>query len=133
MVPYQTASMRSRDAGTDGIGDGLHGRAEERSLALHREVARRLVEDPAVVARARERVRGWLADDSAARGWATVWLEELDRPVSEIASLLCDPGPRARALRQCSPFAGVLGPRERWTVLRRARAEGSLAPPEERR
>jgi hypothetical protein len=37
-----------------------HRLAEERSLALHREVARRLKVDPALLETARERVQGWL-------------------------------------------------------------------------
>jgi hypothetical protein len=30
---------------------------------------------------------------------------------------LVDPGERARALRQCSPFAGALDAGERWRIL----------------
>lgn len=125
--------MKGREVGQEGAGGGLHGRAEERSLALHRVVARRLVEDPRIVERARERVRGWLAERTVGDGWARAWLGVLERPAPEIASLLCDPGLHACALRQSSPFAGVLDPRERWAVLRETRTAAGPAAGEEGR
>ena len=39
-----------------------HELAEERSLELHREIRRLIERDPALLERARERVRGWQAD-----------------------------------------------------------------------
>ena len=47
-----------------------HRLAEERSLALHREVARRLKVDPALLETARERVQGWLESGFVSRTWA---------------------------------------------------------------
>jgi hypothetical protein len=97
---------------------GRHRLAEERSLALHRLVAARLLEDPELLEAARERVRGWLRDRSVGEGWAREWLEVLDRPLEEVVILLTDPSERFRQLRQTSPFAGVLDPRTRWQTWR---------------
>jgi hypothetical protein len=36
---------------------------------------------------------------------------------------LVDPGESARALRQCSPFAGVVDSRTRWSIWRAVREE----------
>src|SRR5262249_3815440 len=50
----------------------LHQLAVERSLAFHRVIARRLVQDPAILERARQRVQAWLAatpDRPFAREW----------------------------------------------------------------
>ena len=47
-----------------------HRLAEERSLALHREVAETVTRNPASLERARVRVAGWLNDGSVARPYA---------------------------------------------------------------
>jgi hypothetical protein len=107
--------------------DGRHAAAEDVSLELHRAVAERLLEDPALVERARERVAGWLRDGSVARPYAEAWRDILVGPVEAIARFLTDPGENARQMRQTSPFAGVLDPRTRWSIWRRAR-EGAHRP-----
>ena len=103
--------------------DGRHAVAEDVSLALHRAVAQRLLEDPALVERARERVAGWLRNGPVARPYAEAWQAILAGPVEVVAGFLADPGERARQMRQTSPFAGVLDPRTRWSIWRRARGE----------
>jgi hypothetical protein len=104
-----------------------HRVAEERSLALHRGVARKLQERPDLLEAARERVRGWLQSGSVSRFWAEAWLETLSAPLDEVIARITDPSEHARALRQSSPFAGVLEPRERWEILRRLRKD-SVSP-----
>jgi hypothetical protein len=98
-----------------------HASAERRSLELHRLVAERLRRDPALLERARGRVRGWIGHGTVSRHWAEAWDALLARPLPDILAVLVDPGQRARDLRQNSPFAGVLSPRERWDALRRLR------------
>ncbi len=94
-----------------------HRVAEQRSLALHAEVARRLLEHPELVLRARARLDAWQGS-GAPLWWMVEWREILSRPIPEIAAVLTDPGQHACDLRQCSPFAGALEPRERWRILR---------------
>ena len=101
--------------------DGRHAVAEHTSLALHAAVAERLRADPSLIGRARRRVEDWLHDGTVARVYAEAWRDILARPVEEVARFLEDPGERARQLRQTSPFAGVLDPRARWAIWRRAR------------
>jgi hypothetical protein len=107
------------------VTDGRHAEAEEVSLELHRAVAERLLEDPALVERARERVAAWLRDGSVARPYAEAWRAVLAGPVEAVARFLADPGEKARQMRQASPFAGVLDPKTRWSIWRRAR-EGAV-------
>jgi hypothetical protein len=107
------------------VTDGLHAAAEQRSLELHRAVAERLRADPALVERARDRVARWLRDGTVARPYAEAWQTVLGRPLEELTGFLVDPGEEASRMRQTSPFAGVLAPRERWDILRRMR--GSAA------
>ena len=99
----------------------IHQLAEERSLALHREVAHRLRDRPELLDAARERVREWLENGRVSRYWAEAWNEALDGTLDEVIARITDLSQHARDLRQSSPFAGVLDPRVRWEILRRVR------------
>ena len=94
-----------------------HRRAEERSLAYHRVIAERLRLDPSMLSVARARVRGWLEAEHQPT-YACAWSEILQQDVEAIAAFLVDDSERACELRQSSPFAGVLSPRERWALWR---------------
>ncbi len=98
-----------------------HRRIEERSLWLHRAVAGKLLRDATVLAKARTRVERWRVDGSVHLHYANAWHRLLSQSPEEVAERLTDPGETMCALRQCSPFAGALAPRERWQILRRAR------------
>jgi hypothetical protein len=101
-----------------------HRRIEERSLRLHHAVAEKMRRDPAVLSKARERVERWRLDGSVHRRYADAWLRLLSLEPEEISRRLVDPGKTMVALRQCSPFAGALAPRERWRILRREQEAG---------
>lgn len=104
-----------------------HRRAEVRSLAYHRAIAARLQGDARVIDDARRRVAAWLAQPqppAEARAWAAL----LQRGVDEIARAILADSESARALRQSTPFAGVLSPAERWAIWRATRA-GAGPPP----
>ncbi len=90
----------------------------ERSLALHQEVARRLLARPELLERAKRRVDGWATDGSVHPHWVAVWQELLARPVTEVAAAIVEESERGVDLRQTSPFAGVLDPATRWRILR---------------
>jgi hypothetical protein len=87
---------------------------------LHAEVAKRL--DDATVARAAERVDGWLRDGgpvplAAARAWRAL----LDGSRSTLAAALVRDDETMRELRQNTPFAAVVPPAERWRIIREVR------------
>lgn len=94
---------------------------EQRSLQLHRAVADKLLSDPEVLVNARRRVEGWIVDGSVHPRYADSWRRLLARSPEKISESLVDPGETMCALRQCSPFAGALDPRERWQILRQVR------------
>ena len=98
-----------------------HELAEARSLALHRAIAARLREDPAVLERARDRVRGWLETGAVAGYWASEWNRILSGSVDEICAWLVDESEHARAMRQVTPFAGAIDARTRWRIWREVR------------
>lgn len=95
-----------------------HERADDRSLRLHREVARRLQVDPGLLSKARERVEIWARDSAAHPEYIAAWRSVLAQGLPTVLEVLEDPGERGQALRQVSPFAFVLRPRERWQLLR---------------
>jgi hypothetical protein len=94
----------------------LHRLGELRSLAYHRVIAERL--DGETIDRARKNAKKRAADGSE---YAERWLELLDGPIEELRAALVDEGETMVAMRSSSPFAGALGPRERWRIHREVR------------
>jgi transcriptional regulator with XRE-family HTH domain len=104
-------------------------REDRRSLALHEAIAQRLLNDPdAVIQRARDTLGLMIERHPGAAPLLTEWDAILRRPESEVADLLLDPRPRARALRQVTPFAGILSPAERTEVYTRFAASEVESP-----
>jgi len=104
-------------------------REDRRSLALHQVIAQRLLDDSdTVIQRARSTLGLMLERHPGAAPLLTQWKAILRCPVSEIAEVLLDPRPRARELRQVTPFAGILSPAERAEVYRRFAASERANP-----
>jgi hypothetical protein len=101
-----------------------HAIAERRSLALHRAIAARLREDPALVARARRNLAEWSSAGALAPYYRDAWTGLLDGPFERLLAVLCEDTERARELRQATPFAGIVPPRERWAIWREAGGGG---------
>ncbi len=92
-------------------------REDRRSLALHRAIARRLIDEPQrVLAQARHNLDRMAARQAGASQLLEEWRAILDRPLLALLPLLTDPDPWARELRQVTPFAGVLSAAERAAV-----------------
>ncbi len=96
-----------------------HQAIDRRSLALAQAVARRLGDDPALIAKARATIRRWLADASPrVRPVLLEWENLLQGPVAVVQEVLTAENENAVRLRQSNPFAGVLTPRERTAILK---------------
>jgi hypothetical protein len=95
-------------------------------LALHREVARRLREDPQILELARARIRARSRDDSVSQYWVDAWAKVLSGSLDEVTAALTDTSEEGRALRQSTPFAGALDARTRWAILRQVRDSTEL-------
>ena len=99
-------------------------REDRRSLALHRAIAVKLVEDPdQVLGKVRTNLRVMQDKHEHARPLLGEWRAILERSVDEIVEVMLDPGIHARNLRQVTPFAGVLLPAERARVYAEFRSE----------
>ncbi|MEX2612795.1 MAG: hypothetical protein WD380_04390, partial [Gaiellaceae bacterium] len=83
-----------------------HRKAELQALAYHRVVADRL--DEHLIDMARQRLRHWREEDRIHPRWADEWEGILSMPRPGIAKAISADDRHARALRQTSPFAGVL-------------------------
>jgi hypothetical protein len=91
---------------------------DQRSLALHEAVAKKLAEHPELLEVARQNLRRWLAQNRqpALLEWQRLF-ETLE--FDNLLAFLRSPDERARRLRQSSPFAGVLTTQERQAILDR--------------
>jgi predicted NACHT family NTPase len=89
---------------------------DRRSLALHEAVAAKLETQPQLLEVARANLQRWLTTNPAAA--LREWWQLLDAtPLPELVALLRSPGDQATRLRQSSPFAGLLTPAERQSIL----------------
>jgi hypothetical protein len=93
-----------------------HARLDERSLALHRRVAKKILADPALLGKARANVRRWQAAGATPSPALSEWESILDEPVEEVVALLTERSERAARLRQSNPFAGILTEAERRAI-----------------
>ena len=96
-----------------------HERIDRRSLALHQAVAAKLRAQPSLIDIARENLNRWAATAGRSAPYLDEWRRILDGPLDDVLRLIEQEGERMNALRQCSPFAGVLEPKERWAVYAR--------------
>ena len=94
---------------------GGHRRAERRSLAYHRALAKRLRRP--MVDEARQTLWKWRDQGKIDPRYAELWEALLRRPIHEIRRAIAEETPRARDLRQNSPFAGMLSEPERRRIL----------------
>ena len=92
-------------------------RDQERSLWLAYAIAGKLVADPLGVLDKGRANLSVLKGHRAARRWLAEWEKLLDGPLDGVLEALTSRAPRARELRQNSPFAGVLDEEERQQVL----------------
>ena len=93
-----------------------HARIDARSLAMHRVIATRLIAEPGLLAVAHDNLQRWAATAGRAQPYLDAWGELLAKPIPELVARIQEDSERMRAMRQTSPFAGVLSARERWEI-----------------
>jgi len=93
-----------------------HSRVDERSLAMHRLIAEKMLADPALLEKARGNVRRWQNTEGSPRLTLSEWENILDASVAQVAQFLVEHSERATRLRQSSPFTGILSETERRTI-----------------
>jgi len=95
---------------------GGHQRIDRRSLALHRAIAGKLRADPSLLAIAHDNLDRWSKERGRSQPYWDAWREILNRPLEEVLALMVEDSEKMTAMRQATPFAGILTPRERWAI-----------------
>lgn len=83
---------------------------------MHRAIAVKLRTTPELLGIAHDNLRNWTATAGRSQPYLEAWRELLSRPLAELLHLIEEDSESMRALRQSSPFAGVLSPKERWEI-----------------
>lgn len=92
-----------------------HGSAEQRGLAYHRAVARRL--NKRMADEALYRVWKWRDAGRLDPRYADAWERILELPIAEVRRAMTEDSQKGHDLRQNSPFAGMLSEPERRKLL----------------
>ncbi len=100
-----------------------HRLAEARSLALHIEILSRLEQDPSLLSQVRARLSEWQRDPSKPRPYVERWIQLVDGPLELLRATMTGDDEHARALRQATPFAGIVDPRTRWRIWTEVRGQ----------
>jgi hypothetical protein len=83
---------------------------------MHRAIAAKLIADPPLIAVAWDNLQRWRATAGRSLPYLEAWRELLNQPLEQVANRIQEDTEEMRAMRQSSPFAGVLTPRERWGI-----------------
>lgn len=83
---------------------------------MHRAIAVKLRASPDLLAIAQDNLRRWSESSGRSQPYLDAWSDVLARPMEELLVLIQEDSELMRAMRQASPFAGVLSPKERWEI-----------------
>lgn len=95
-----------------------HLRIDARSIALHRAAGEKIRANPSLLQRVSGNLERWIAENSQSMPYFQDWKEILKQPLPALLAHLVEPSERMAALRQSSPFAGLLAPKERWAIYK---------------
>ncbi len=105
-----------------------HDRIDARSLAMHRRIAERIRQDPALLDQAHATLTRWRSSVSVgSQPYLQEWQRLMDAGMETCLGVATEDSQRARALRQASPFAGLLSNAERFAFIRQWRDAGHEA------
>ena len=93
-----------------------HDHLELRSIAFHRAVAEKLRMRPELLSVAVENLDRWSQPAGRSQPYFDEWRVMLALPFTELLRVMVEDTPHMRELRQSTPFAGILEPKERWRV-----------------
>ena len=99
-----------------------HALLDARRLATHREIAKRIDADPALLGKALGNIERWSRQMGRTPPALAEWQGLLRTlPWERIRPLLVQDDEESRRLRQSSPFVGILTQRERMEIRRATR------------
>ena len=83
---------------------------------MHCAIAERLRAAPELLRIAFDNLRRWSGSAGRSGAYLDRWRELLALPLEELLAVIQEDSEAMRAMRQSSPFAGVLRPKERWGI-----------------
>lgn len=87
---------------------------DARSLAMHCKIAQKISRDQSLLEIPQRNLARWRRRASGeVPKYIAEWQEILEKPWPQVMTFMTDCSEKATRLRQSSPFAGVLDPRER--------------------
>jgi len=96
-----------------------HQEIDERSLALHRLIAAKITHEPLLFERTKETLARWrMTACSGTLPYLDEWERLTNLGADACLAVAVENSERATALRQSSPFAGILTNRERFSFLK---------------
>ena len=96
-----------------------HQELDQRSLALHRLIADKIRQDPRLFDKPRQTLARWrTAVSPNSQAYVQDWLQLIDSGVEVCLAIATQESERANALRQASPFSGVLTHKERFAFFK---------------
>lgn len=100
-----------------------HQLLDARSLALHCKIAQKINKDHNLIQIPHKNLKRWRKNSQEqVPGYINEWENILEQPWTSVAAFITSFSERARRLRQSSPFAGVLTPKERKLIYEAFRA-----------
>ncbi len=101
-----------------------HDELDARSFAMHRLITQKIERDPSLMQIPASNLSRWQQDVCAnSQAYISAWQALLSQGLDASLRVATEDSEYARAMRQCSPFAGVLTPAERWQFLRDWKAQ----------
>lgn len=97
---------------------------DARSLELHRLIAKKVRSDPELLGRASKTLTRWRAVvDTNTQPYLRRWEQLIEAGLEPALEMATSDSEEAKALRQASPFCGILSPKERAEFLKSWRWE----------
>ncbi len=83
---------------------------------MHRAIAAKLRASPGLLSIAHDNLQRWAATAGRTQPYLDRWEQVLAGPLDRLLEVLEQDTEGMRAMRQTSPFAGILTPKERWAI-----------------
>lgn len=83
---------------------------------MHRAISAKLRQTPELIGVAKDNLRRWRQSAGRSAPYVDAWENLVAQPLEEMLTILEQDSEEMRAMRQASPFAGVLTAKERWKI-----------------
>lgn len=83
---------------------------------MHQAIVEKLRANPELLWIAHDNLKRWAESAGRSQAYLDAWRKLLSKPLEELAVLMIEESERMTAMRQASPFAGILSPKERWAI-----------------